>query len=150
MKSENLKPIAVPAEAGRVLDLIGVRHKLIEDQTGGAVYLFESEFGPGDGNRLHVHRYEDELAYVVEGALTIRLGDQDLQVGAGGIAYLPKSIPHAIQNPLTTPSRYLFAAIPGGSLERCFEAVQSAAEAGSLDNATRRELFLKYGVEFLE
>lgn len=150
MNSSNLQPIAVPAEVGSVLDLISVRHKLIEEHTGGAIYVFESEFGPGDGNRLHVHRYEDELAYVVEGALAIRLNDQDLQVGTGGIAYLPKNIPHAIRNPLSTPSKYLFAAIPGGSLERCFEAVQSAAEAEDLDDAARRELFLMYGVEFLE
>src|SRR3990172_1619878 len=100
MKCDYLQHIAVSPAAGRVLDSVGVRHKLIEEQTGGAIYLFESHFGPGDGNRLHVHRYEDELGYVLEGALTIRLGDQDLEVGAGGVAYLPKNIPHALRNPL--------------------------------------------------
>ena len=150
MKSDNLQHMAVPPAAGRMLDDVGVRHKLIEEQTGGAIYVFESEFEPGDGNRLHVHHNEDELGYVLEGALAIRLGDHDLEIGAGGIAYLPKGIPHAIRNPMTTPSRYLFAAIPGGSLERCFEAVQSAAEAGAFDDTARHELYLEYGVEFLE
>ncbi len=140
----------MPPGAGRLLDFLGVQHRLTGAQTGGAIYLFESEFGPGDGNNLHVHRHEDELGYVLEGGLAVRLGDQSLEVSAGGIAYLPKGIPHALRNPLATPSRYLFAAIPGGSLERCFEAVQSAAEAGTLDEAAQREIFLKYGVEFLE
>jgi quercetin dioxygenase-like cupin family protein len=78
---------------------VGVQHKLTEQQTGGAIYLFESTFAPGDGNRFHVHRYEDELGFVLEGALEIRLGDQNLEVAAGGVAYLPKNIPHALRNP---------------------------------------------------
>jgi quercetin dioxygenase-like cupin family protein len=149
-KPENRQPITVPPEAGRVLHVLGVRHKLTDKQTDGAIYLFDSEFGPGVGNKLHVHRYEDELGYVLEGALVVRLGDQELEVTTGGIAYLPKNIPHALRNPLTTPSRYLFAAIPGGFIEHWFEAVEAAAEAGGLDDTAYRELALKYGIEWLE
>lgn len=150
MKPENLHPIAVPPEAGRVLHALGVRHKLTEKQTGGAIYLFDSEFGPGDRTKRHVHRYEDELGYVLEGALAIQLGDQELEVTAGGIAYLPKNIPHALRNPLTTSSKYLFAAIPGGFIEHWFEAVAAASEGGGLDEVAYRELSLKYGIEWLE
>jgi len=150
MSADSPQPIAVPPHSGKVLDILGVRHRLTSQQTGGAYYLFESEFGPGDGNRLHVHRYEDEVGYVVEGALAVRLRDQSLEVGAGGVAYLPKGIPHAIQNPLTTPSKYLFAAIPGGFLEHWFEAVEVATKAGGLDDAAYRDLSLKYGIEWLE
>ena len=150
MTAANLQPIAVPSEAGEVLELLGVRHKLTERHTGGAIYLFESQFGPDAGNALHRHQYEDELAYVLEGVALIRLGDRDLELTTGGIAFLPKGIPHAIHNPLAAPSRYLFGAIPGGSLERCFEAVQSAAVQGSLDEQRRREIFLRYGVEFVD
>ena len=149
MRADVLHPVAVPAEAGKVLRG-ALRHKLTEEQTGGAIYVFDSEFGPGDGNKLHVHRFEDELAYVLEGALEIQLGDHQLKVTAGGIAYLPKNIPHALRNPLGTPSKYLFAAIPGGYIEHWFEAVQAARESGDLDDAAYRELSLKYGIEWLE
>jgi mannose-6-phosphate isomerase-like protein (cupin superfamily) len=128
----------------------GLRHKLTEQHTGGAVYVFDSVFGPGDQNRLHVHHYEDELAYVVEGALAIRLSHGGLEVTAGGIAYLPKNIPHSLRNPLATPSRYLFAAIPGGYIEHWFEAVAAAREGGALDDVAYRNLSLKYGIEWLE
>lgn len=150
MSSGHLQPIAVQPHEGKALDFLGVRHKLTDRQTGGGFYLFESEFGPGDGNRLHVHRYEDEVGYVLEGALAVRLGDQSLELGAGGIAYLPKGIPHAIRNPLTTPSKYLFAAVPGGFLEHWFEAVEAAEQGAGLDDTTYRELSLKYGIEWLE
>lgn len=150
VKTEDLQPVAIPPQAGRVLHVLGVRHKLTERHTGGAIYLFDSEFGPGAGNRLHVHRYEDEFGYVLEGALAVRLGDQELELTAGGIAYLPKNIPHALRNPLSTPSRYLFAAIPGGYIEHWFEAVEAAAESGGLDDAAYRALALRYGIEWLE
>jgi hypothetical protein len=89
MNPNPLQPTVIPLDAGRVLHSLGVRNKLTEQHTGGAIYVFDSEFEPGASNRLHVHRFEDKLAYVVEGALADRLGDQELEVRAGGIAYLP-------------------------------------------------------------
>lgn len=150
MHSENLQPIVVPPRAGTLLDTVGVRHILVEGQTGGAIFLFESHFEPGFSNRLHVHRYEDELGYVLEGALAVRLGDRVLEVEAGGTVFLPKNIPHALTNPLNACSRYLFAAIPGGFIEHFFEDLQAARETGGLDDQAYRELSLKYGIEWLE
>jgi len=150
MKADNLRPVTVPAEAGRVLPTLSVRHKLTELHTGGTIYLFDSAFGPGEGNRLHVHRYEDEIAYVLEGALAVRLGDEVLELTTGAIAFLRRNIPHALRNPLATNSKYLFGAIPGGYIEHWFEAVEAAAEAGGLDAAAYREMSLKYGIEWLE
>jgi len=126
-----------------------VTHKLTGQQTGGAYYLFESVFEPGSGNQLHVHRREDEVAYVLEGALEIRLADQTVVVEAGSAAHLPKNIPHAIRNPLETTSRYLFMAIPAG-LDQWFDALESARNDGTLDDAMYRKLSLEYGIEWLE
>jgi len=69
MKSDYQQPISVQAHSGKKLEFRAVTHKLTGQQTGGAYYLFESFFGPGDGNRLHVHHREDEVAYVLEGGL---------------------------------------------------------------------------------
>jgi mannose-6-phosphate isomerase-like protein (cupin superfamily) len=132
-----------------VLDFLGVTHKLTSQQTGGAYYIFESEFDPETGNRLHVHGREDEIGYVLEGALEIRLRDQTLVLDAGGAARLPKNIPHAIRNPLKTPSRYLFMAVPGG-LDRWFDAVAEAKRDGALDEAMFRKLSLDFGIGWLE
>jgi quercetin dioxygenase-like cupin family protein len=149
MPSNDPQPIFVPPDAGRALEFIGVTHKLTGDQTSGAYYLFESVFGPGDGNQLHVHRREDEVGYVLEGALEIRLADQTVVVEAGSVAHLPKNIPHAIRNPLKTPSRYLFMTIPAG-LDQWFDALAAARNAGTLDDALYRQLSLDYGIEWLE
>jgi quercetin dioxygenase-like cupin family protein len=149
MKLDNQQPIFVPAHSGKKLEFLAVTHKLTNDQTSGAYYLFESVFGPGDGNQLHVHRREDEVGYVLEGALEIRLADQTVVVQAGSVAHLPKNIPHAIRNPLKTPSRYLFMTIPAG-LDQWFDALDAASRDGTLDDALYRKLSLDYGIEWLE
>jgi mannose-6-phosphate isomerase-like protein (cupin superfamily) len=149
VRSDNPQPIFVPPHSGKKLEFLAVMHKLTSDQTGGAYYLFESVFGPESGNQLHVHRREDEVGYVLEGALEIRLADQTVVVEAGSVAHLPKNIPHAIRNPLKTPSRYLFMTIPAG-LDQWFDALEAARNDGTLDDAMYRKLSLEYGIEWLE
>ena len=143
------KPLAVPPDSGRVLKLIGVRHKLTSQQTGGGYYLFEAEFDPESGNRLHVHTNEDEVVYVLQGAIQIRLGDGVLEAGEGGSAHLPRGIPHALYNPLKTPLRILALAIPGG-MEEFFDELEAALQEGGMDDAKHRAISRKYGIEWLE
>jgi quercetin dioxygenase-like cupin family protein len=150
MPSTDPQPIAVPPGTGKLLKFLGIRHTLTTRQTGGSCYFFEGEFGPGDGSRLHVHRDDVEFAYVVEGSLAVRLGEETLEVDAGGVAFLPQGIPHALRNPLATTSRYLFAAIPGRSLEEYFVAVEAAGKVGSLNKNVQQELGLQFGLEWLE
>ena len=149
MKSDTPQPIIIPPSSGKVLKFLGVTHKLTLPQTGGAYYLFESEFDPESGNRLHVHRYEDEVVYVLQGAIEIRLEDQKLQAGVGGVAHLPKKIPHALYNPLKTPLRILAIAIPGG-MENFFDDLFVVEKAGELDDAMHKKISQKYGIEWLE
>lgn len=149
MKSDHPEPIVLPPESGKVLKFLGVTHKLTTQQTHGGYYLFEFEFDPESGNRFHVHSYEDEVVYVLEGAIEIRLDNQELHAVTGGVAHLPKQIPHALYNPLNTTSRYLAMAIPGG-MENFFDELAAANEAGLLDDATHRKISLKYGIEWLE
>jgi len=149
MTSDHPQPILVPPGSGRVLKFLGVTHKLTPQQTGSGYYLFEFEFDPESGNRLHSHQYEDEVVYVLEGAIEIRLGNQELQAVTGGLAHLPKQIPHALYNPLKMTSRYLAMAIPGG-MENFFDELAAAQEAGILDDAVHRRISLKYGMEWLE
>jgi len=86
VKPDPTQPIFVPPRSGTVLDFLSVTHKLTSEQTEGTFYLFESVFDPGDANRLHVHRREDEIGYVLEGALEVRLRGQTLVLEAGGVA----------------------------------------------------------------
>jgi mannose-6-phosphate isomerase-like protein (cupin superfamily) len=56
---------------------------------------------------LHIHHHDDELWYVLEGALRFRLGDDELEVEAGGAAMAPRGVAHTYWNPRPEPARYL-------------------------------------------
>ena len=143
------QPVVIPPGSGKVLRFLGVTHKLTGAQNGGAYYLCEAEFGPESGSPLHIHHYEDEVIYVLDGAIDIRLDNQKLNAPSGAIVHLPKNIPHALQNPLKTPLRILVYAIPGG-LENYFDEVETALQSGSLDDETHNKISMKYGLEWLE
>jgi quercetin dioxygenase-like cupin family protein len=149
MNSDYLQPVVIPPDSGKVLNFLGVTHKLTRQHTGSVYYLFEFTFDPESGNGLHVHSYEDEVVYVLEGAIQIRLGNEKLEAVVGGVAHLPKGIPHALYNPLQAPSRYLAIAIPGG-MENFFDELSVALETGTLDDAMHKEISRKYGIEWLE
>jgi quercetin dioxygenase-like cupin family protein len=148
-KPDDPQPVLLPPGSGRVLDFLAVTHRLTSEQSGGSIFIFEIGVRAGAGNRLHVHSREDEIAYVLEGALEVRLRDRTAILEAGGAGGLPKNLPHAIRNPLETPSRYLFLAVPGG-LDRWFDAVAGAKDDGSLNEALFDTLSEKFGIGWLE
>ena len=61
---------------------------------------------------LHVHHEDDEAWYVLEGALTVRSGEQDVLVEAGGAILVPRGTPHTYWNPRPHPTRYLLVMTP--------------------------------------
>jgi mannose-6-phosphate isomerase-like protein (cupin superfamily) len=143
------QPVSVAPDTGKLLKRMGVTHKLISEQTGGAYYLCEAVFGPESGSPFHIHHHEDEVIYVLEGAIDIRLDQKKLQAPVGGIIHLPKNIPHAIYNPLKTPLKIMVYAIPGG-LEGFFNEVDAALENDSLNDETYAQISAKYGIEWLD
>ena len=61
--------------------------------TNGAAFIeYTTRKGeePGD----HTHDTEDEMFYVLEGALTFTCGDQTFDVDEGGFVFLPRGIEH--------------------------------------------------------
>ncbi len=149
MRPDDPQPVFVPPGSGKILDFLAVTHRLTSEQSGGSIYIFESTFEPGDGNRLHVHSREDEIGYVLAGSLEVRLRDRTATLETGGVVRLPKHLPHALRNPGETTSRYLFMAVPGG-LDRWFDALAAANADGTLDDALHGTLSRQFGLEWLE
>ena len=143
------RPTAIQPGDGITLKSLGVTHKLISAQTGGAYYLCEAIFGPESGSPLHIHHFEDEVIYVLEGQIDIRLDNENLHVPTGGTVHLPRNIPHALQNPLKTPLKIMVHAIPGG-LENYFNEVNAALQNGTFTTEVHTQISAKYGLEWLE
>ncbi|MBV8196477.1 MAG: cupin domain-containing protein [Candidatus Dormibacteraeota bacterium] len=75
----------------------------------------EADMPPmSSGPSLHVHSREDEIGLVIEGVLTVQLGDERFEVPAGGIAFLARGVPHAFANLTAERVRVIGLITPSG------------------------------------
>jgi quercetin dioxygenase-like cupin family protein len=70
--------------------------KLAGEQSGGDWAAVEWLVRVGDEPPLHTHTREDETVYVLDGAITAYVRDQQIEVEAGSCAALPKNVPHGL------------------------------------------------------
>jgi len=69
--------------------------KLTSEDTGGAFFLFEDTMAQGKTTPLHLHPEADETVYVLEGELIHQAAGKQTRVGAGGMTFTPRGVPHA-------------------------------------------------------
>jgi quercetin dioxygenase-like cupin family protein len=70
--------------------------KISGEQSGGDWAVIEWRLRAGDEPPIHIHTREDETLYVLEGAITAFVGDEQIEVEAGSYAALPKDVPHGL------------------------------------------------------
>jgi glyoxylate utilization-related uncharacterized protein len=82
--------------------------------------------GPaGDQPPLHIHRDSDEAFYVLEGELTLWIGDEVHVLRAGDSVIAPRGVPHTLRNG-DGGARSLVASTPA-SFESFVRAVGATA-----------------------
>jgi quercetin dioxygenase-like cupin family protein len=94
--------------------------------TGGHLTVLEQRAPRGFSPPLHVHDREDTALVVLSGALTVRVGDDEQAVGAGGVAWLPRAVPHTFRVD-SDEVHLLEVATPGGIEGFHIEASEPAA-----------------------
>lgn len=65
------------------------------ERTDGGLTVMSSVLAAGDASPLHVHSREDEVFLLLSGSVAVWVGDDRYEVGPGGVAFLPKELPHA-------------------------------------------------------
>ena len=74
--------------------------------------MFEETLPAGTASLHHLHHDSDEVAWVLEGEFTFRIGDEVTVGGPGTCAFMPRDIPHAWKNTGTETGRVLFLYTP--------------------------------------
>ena len=64
-------------------------------ETGGAFLMFEDRMERGKVTPLHTHPDQDEAIYVLDGEIVAHVDDAQHRVGAGGLFFAPRGVPHA-------------------------------------------------------
>lgn len=98
------------------------------------------------GPPLHVHREQDDTFYVLEGVLTLQVGDEIIDLGPGDFATVPPGVPHTFDNirKHQPPPKVLNLMTPGG-LDALFHDLARGA-SGEGDALNLIELSERHGV----
>ncbi len=123
-------------------------YKVASEDSGGRFVLLEGGLPPRMLIPPHIHTREDEMAIVIRGRLGARVGDQEFELGPGGVLLKPRNVVHSLWNP-TDEVSVVFEYISPGAYVRFFE--QAGALPGGWSN--RRELVdlaASYGQRYVE
>jgi quercetin dioxygenase-like cupin family protein len=94
----------------------------------------------------HAHTHEEEITYVIEGALEITIGGETRTVDAGESIFKPRGVPHAFAIAGEQRVRFLETITPAG-FERYFRALAAIVrDTGVVDRESADRLMAEYGL----
>ena len=123
------------------------------EQTGEAFALVDERARRGESVPLHRHRDDMEAFYVVEGEITLYIGDEPgVRVGAGSFAYVPGGTVHGFRVASET-ARYLILTTPRHG--EFYRAITLPSRPGglppleSIEGSKIKQASAAYGVEYV-
>jgi quercetin dioxygenase-like cupin family protein len=135
---------AEPVSPGRTSSL-----KLRGEETGDSIMMFEQTVPAGTNSTLHLHHHSDEVAYVLSGEVTFKIGDEVTVRGAGACAFIPRGMPHAWKSTGAETGRVLFLYTPAGAGGLIEEQQRTGRKFASMDEHELAEMLQRHGWELL-
>jgi len=75
----------------------GMSYEFHGEKEGAPICAYIVNAAPGQGPPLHMHPYV-EVIFMLEGRVTVTIGDDTREVNAGAIAVVPANTPHRLIN----------------------------------------------------
>ena len=95
--------------------------KISGADTSGSLAVFEQTgLTPNGGPPLHIHPYQDEWFFVMEGKYLFQVGEEKYRITEGDTIFLPRNVPHAFIQ-LTETGRMIVSYLPAGKMEDFFK-----------------------------
>jgi quercetin dioxygenase-like cupin family protein len=123
------------------------------DSTDGTFALVDERAPRGMSVPLHLHREDMESFYVLEGEITLYIGDQaGVRAGAGSFAHVPGGTVHGFRVESET-ARYLILTTPRHG--QFYRAITLPSRPGglppleSIDGPRIHDAAQEYGIEFV-
>lgn len=99
------------------------------EETGGAFLLFDFVGEQNKMTPVHLHPGVDETFYVLDGEILLALGDERRTLSTGGLAVIPRGVPHAFM--VTSPEARMLTLLTPGLGEDFFLLASEPAPEGS-------------------
>jgi quercetin dioxygenase-like cupin family protein len=123
--------------------------RLRGEATGDSIMMFEETIPPGTKSTLHLHHGSDEVAYVLSGEVTFRIGDEVSSHGAGECAFVPRGVPHAWKSTGAETGRVLFLYTPAGAGGLIEEQQSTGGKFASMNERELADILQRHGWELL-
>jgi quercetin dioxygenase-like cupin family protein len=123
--------------------------KLLSEQTGNSVAIFEELIPAGFGTALHLHHTSDEAMCVLSGDFSFKIGDSVSRGSAGTWAFMPRETAHAWKNSGSKAGRALFMFTPADAGKLFEELRRLELPFMTADQATLAPLLDRYGWEIV-
>jgi quercetin dioxygenase-like cupin family protein len=93
----------------------------------------------GEGPPLHVHAAQHDTFYVLDGVLTVQIGDERIEMTTGDYASVPPGVPHAFDNTRKDQPvvKVLNIMTPGG-LDQFFVMLKEQGGRGAFDTVAAK------------
>lgn len=88
--------------------------------TGGQLMMGRFSVPRGEAPPFHVHRDEDEIFLLLAGTALVWFDDEEYELDAGGVVFLPRGVGHAYR--VTSEHADILVATTPGGLEGMFRA----------------------------
>jgi len=147
MSSLAISQILMLPGQGKAVSFGGLHEvfKIRSEDSGGLFSLTEHVLDPGRLIPPHMHTREDEYAYVLEGEIGVRVGDEVLWATPGCVVFKPRNVPHTFWNSGSVPAKVLGIYSPG-NFEKYHEEVPQAFGPQGPDFAKLSALRERFGV----
>lgn len=151
MSSKSKQATVVETGKGRKLNVLGhvVNVMLGSAETQGDHFAFEVITPAGQFVPPHVHEYEDEYGYIVEGIYEFFLDGRTYEAKTGAVLYCPRHTSHGFRNIGPTPGKMIWFANPGANDERSFDELGALPADAPPDVQKLVDIFAKYGMQVL-
>ncbi len=128
---------------------LGIVFKLSGADTGGAFAIVEHPLAVGVlAAPPHTHTHEDEISYILDGEVTLLIGEELIHAEPGAYVRKPRGIPHTFWNSGTTPARIQEIITPAGFEQYFAELSDLFGAAGIPDMQRIAALAERYGLTF--
>jgi quercetin dioxygenase-like cupin family protein len=108
-----IRPYALEADEGWTYRFgVDFVVKASEVQEGSGVAFLEYVTRKGEEPSSHTHKTEDEIFYILEGAVTFQCGGETFSVKKGGFIFLPRGIEHSYTILNDDPVRMIVVTAP--------------------------------------
>jgi mannose-6-phosphate isomerase-like protein (cupin superfamily) len=103
-------------------------NKVTGSSSKGAVDIVDHRVPAGYNPPSHIHTYQDEVFYIIEGQFAVHCGDQHWDAGPGSLVFLPRQVEHGFTVTGDGPGRTLLINAPAGFADLITELGVSATE----------------------